>query len=69
MPKKIKVKYDDKLTLTNLYNAFYRAKKGKINKKEIIKFEQNLESNLISIYDELLNLTYIPSKYREFTIY
>ena len=69
MPKKIKVKYDDKLTLTNLYNAFYRAKKGKIDKKEIIKFEQNLESNLISIYDELLNLTYIPSKYREFTIY
>lgn len=63
------MKYDEKLRVTNLYNAFYRARDGKINKKEIIKFEQNLESNLISIYDKLLNLTYTPSKYREFTIY
>lgn len=69
MSKKIKVKYDDRLSFFNLIEAFERASKGKDNKKEIVLFRQNLESNIINIYDELYNLTYEPSLYREFTIY
>lgn len=69
MPKKTKVRYDNVLTFEKLYEAFYRARKGKVLKREIVKFEQNLESNLIDIYDDLYNLTYKVAPYRSFTIY
>lgn len=69
MPKKIKVKYDDVLTIDKLYNAFYRCRKGRANKKEIVKFELNLGTNIVKLYDELSNITYKPSFYKSFIIY
>lgn len=69
MSKTMKRCYYDKLTFDNLYNAYIRASKSKRCKKEVINFELNLETNLIRIYNDLYNLTYIPSKYRTFTIY
>lgn len=69
MSKTMKRCYYDKLTFDNLYNAYIRASKSKRGKKEVINFELNLETNLIRIYNDLYNLTYIPSKYRTFTIY
>ncbi len=69
MSKKIKVKYDDLLSIDKLYEAFYRAKRGKKCKKEFVLYEMNLENNLCYLYDELYNLTYKVSKYNCFTIY
>ena len=69
MCKSIKNMYDSKLTYKNIYNAYLRAKKGKGLKKEIIKFEIDLETNLCNILNDLKNETYIPGEYRSFTIY
>ena len=69
MCKSIKNIYNSKLTYENIYNAYLRAKKGKGVKKEIIKFEIDLETNLCSILNDLKNETYIPGEYRSFTIY
>lgn len=69
MSKSIKRCYFDKLTFESLYNAYKRASVCKRNKKEVILFELNLETNLIKIYNSLYNLTYKPNEYRTFTIY
>jgi len=69
MPKKIKVKYDEVLTIDKLYDAFYRSRKGRSNKREIVNFELNLGTNIVKLYDELASLTYKPSPYKSFVIY
>ena len=69
MSKKIKVKYDEVLTIDKLYNAFYRSRKGRSNKREIVNFELNLGTNIVKLYDELASLTYKPSPYKSFVIY
>ena len=53
MCKSIKNMYDSKLTYKKIYNAYLRAKKGKGLKKEIIKFEIDLETNLCNILSVL----------------
>ena len=69
MCKSIKNMYDSKLTYESIYNAYLRAKKGKGLKKEVIKFEIDLETNLCNILNDLKNETYVPGEYRSFTIY
>ena len=69
MSKSLKRCYFDKLTIDKLYLAYLRAKKNKSNKKEVIDFELNLETNLIKIYNDLRYLTYKPGKYKSFIIY
>lgn len=69
MSKSIKKCFDDKLTIDNLILAHERAKKNKSNRYELLKFEVDLESNIISIMDSLTNGSYRLSRYREFTIY
>lgn len=69
MSKSIKKCFDDKLTIDNLILAHERAKKNKSNRYELLKFEVDLESNIISIMDSLTNGSYRLGRYREFTIY
>lgn len=69
MSKTIKRCFDEKLTYINLYNAYYRICKNRRNKSYILKFELDLESNLVNILDELKNGYYKPGKYHEFIIY
>ncbi len=69
MCKSIKTKFYDKLTFEKLLEAEKRAKKGKGNKKEILKYEMNLEINIMNLYNSLKNGTYKMGKYREFIIY
>ncbi len=69
MPKSIGHCFYDKLTFDNLLEAHNRAKKNKGNKKEVIKFEMDLESNLINIIRRLKDGSYKISEYREFKIY
>lgn len=61
--------YDKICTWENLQLAFYKAAKHKKSKREVIKYEQNLEANLKELQQELLNCTYHTGKYREKVIY
>lgn len=69
MSKTIKTKYRDKLTYQNLLEAHNRASKNKSNKESIIKFNIDLETNLINILKSLENNTYKIGKYFIFKIY
>jgi hypothetical protein len=50
-------------------NAHYRAVKNKRNKLEILKYEEDLETNVANLLNQLKNDEYKLGKYREFTIY
>lgn len=69
MCKTIRNQFDKKLTYIKLLEAHDRAKKGKANKKEILRFEMDLETNVMNLYNSLKNNNYKMGKYREFTVY
>ena len=69
MPKTIRNVFYDKLTFINLVKAHYRAVLGKRNKREILLYEQDLETNISNILYLLQTNTYKLGKYREFKIY
>lgn len=61
--------YDKICSFENIYSAYLKARKGKRYHNDVIKFSINLEENLISIRDRLVNKTYHTGKYKHFTIY
>lgn len=69
MPKKIKNIFLQNLTFEKLMQAHYRAKKHKTYKNEVIKFEFNLENNIINLMNNLRNKTYRLGKYYTFKVY
>ncbi len=69
MPKKIKNKFYDVLTFEKLLQAHKRARKHKAYKNEVVKFDMNLENNLINLLNELRNGTYHIGKYFTFKVY
>ena len=64
MCQTIKNSYDEKLTFINLIKAHYRAVKNKRNKVEILKYEEDLETNVSNLLHELETNTYKLGKYR-----
>lgn len=50
------------LTVSELFQAYYDCRKAKRNTWNAIEFEENLERNLMDLYHELHNKTYIPGK-------
>ena len=69
MPKTIKNKFYECLSISKLYSAYVRARKNKRFKEEIIKFELNLENNLVNLYNSIKNNTYKVGKYTRFKVY
>lgn len=69
MCQSMKVKFRDRLTYVKLMEAHERASKNKRSKREVLRFEIDLESNMTNLYRKLQNHTYHLGKYREFTIY
>lgn len=69
MPKTIRNEYDKHLTFNKLLEAHERARKGKNSKKDVLKFNIDLETNLINILNSLKKQTYKTGKYYEFTIH
>lgn len=69
MPKKIKNCFYENLTFEKMYKAHLRAKKHKTYKDEVIKFEFNLENNLINLINQIKTNTYHLGKYYEFKVY
>ena len=58
--------YEQLCSFEHLYNAFLRARKGKRKLEEIAAFERNLEPELFSIRESLLDQNYRPSGYYSF---
>jgi len=67
--KRIGNLYQKIISLENLYLAEEKARKGKKNRKDIIKFVKNLDDNIQKLHNELKNKTYSTSEYYHFTIY
>jgi len=51
---------DYKFTIGELFESYYDCRKNKRNKKECLKFELNLEHNLVELYEELEAGTWLP---------
>ncbi len=69
MPKTIRNQFKQKLTFEKLLQAHYRARKHKAYKNEVIKFEFNLENNIINLKNNLENKTYRLGKYFSFKVF
>lgn len=52
----------------NLLLAFYKAKRGKQCKKEVVSFGNNLDLNINKLHDEIINGNVSVGKYHSFTI-
>ncbi len=57
------------MELDNLYLAYFKAAKGKMQKKEVIEFRENLDKEIYDIKREIENGTIKVGNYRYFTIY
>lgn len=69
MPKKIKNCFYKNLTFEKLLEAHFRARVHKSYKNEVIKFELNLENNIINLLNKLKNKKYHLGNYYNFIIY
>lgn len=69
MSKTIKNSFDKNLTFEKMLAAHKRASKGKKNKRELVLFEMDLETNLIRIINEISEGRYKFGSYREFKVY
>lgn len=47
--------------LTDVFHAYFDARKHKRNTESQLAFEMDLESNLVALYEEIQNRTYTPS--------
>ncbi len=50
------------LTVSELFQAYYDCRKAKRNTWNALKFEENLERDLMDLYYELINCTYQPGR-------
>lgn len=69
MPKKIKNCFYEKLTFEKILEAHSRSRKNKTYKNEVIKFEMNLENNLINLLNAVREGKYESGEYRAFVVY
>lgn len=69
MPHKIKRAFDEALTFEKLLQAHVRAKKNKTSRMDLIRYEMNLENNLMNLFRKLKDNTYHLGKYNTFYIY
>lgn len=61
--------YPQITSFENLLLSAKKAAKGKRYKPYVLRFNENLEENLIQIQQQLLEKTYTPGKYKKFLIY
>lgn len=68
MSKTLKKCFYENLTFEKLLNAHYRAKNKKAKYWEILRFEENLENNLVNILNSIKNNTYKIGNYKSFIV-
>jgi len=59
--------YGEIISLSNLYRAYYEARKGKTD-STFLDFSENLHENLWELHEELLGMGYEPSPYSTFHV-
>lgn len=69
MPKTIRNVYDKAVSFDKILIAHKKARRGKREKKEVILFELNLESEILRLEEELKHGKYKPEKYKTFKIF
>lgn len=62
------LKYEDIITIENLFQAWDEFKREKRNKMDVQYFERHLEDNLFNLYSELKRKTYRHGTYQEFYV-
>jgi hypothetical protein len=55
--------------MDNLRLAFYKAKRGKTGKKDILSFQKNLDSNLFAVYESLQKQEFRFGAYNYFKVH
>ncbi len=61
--------YEKVCSFDNLCIAWRRARQAKPNNMDTMKFGYNLEENLLSLREELLQQTYLHGNYRRFMVH
>ncbi len=61
--------FDKVCSYETLYNSYLKARRGKTELAEVLKFSYNLEDELSKLQDELKNQTFKTGKYRHFVIF
>lgn len=61
-PFAISILAQDLFSLENLYRAYRRCRRRKRNTLNALRFEQNLEENLVALHEELTAGTYRPGR-------
>lgn len=69
MPKTFTGLWDRTISFENLFNAYSTAKKGHRDSLEVLRFEHDLEENLINLQNHLIWHSWKPDPYREFIVY
>lgn len=69
MPKRLGYLWQEVVSFENLLLAYRKARCGKQQKPEVATFSLNLENQLLTLQQQLLNGSYLPGEYRLFTIY
>ena len=57
--------FNDNL-LEDLFESYFKARKNKRNKKDQIVFEENYESNIFGIYEDIINRKFKADNYTSF---
>lgn len=60
--------YSSIISKENIFSAWKEFQKGKMKKKDVLEFSQNLEKNLFSLHYSLKNNSYNHDKYKKFII-
>ena len=60
--------YPDIYSFESLHAAYIRARRGKRDRREVQRFEQDLEGNLIQLQNELIWGMYQTGRYRQFVV-
>ncbi len=68
MPTRYGGLYEQIYAFDNLLSAWHKARKGKRRQREVLRFEHDLEGNLIQLQNELVWQQYQPGAYRYFTV-
>lgn len=68
MKNKIIIKYEDIISVKNLYDAWQEFLPGKKNKKDVAKFALNLSHKIFKLHFDLKNKSYQHGGYQSFNI-
>lgn len=60
--------YHNLITKGNIFRGYKEFRIGKKHRKDVLKFEENRNNNLLILYEDLLNNTYQPGTYHGFYV-